>query len=66
MSTGYVKWFSKRKGYGFAKCGEKDIFIHYTNLEEEIVLENNDFISFDIIDGEKGLIGKKIKKIKRK
>lgn len=37
MSTGTVKWFNTRKGYGFIQpaSGGKDIFVHVTKLEEK-------------------------------
>lgn len=37
MSTGTVKWFNTRKGYGFIQpsAGGKDIFVHVTKLEEK-------------------------------
>lgn len=36
MLKGTVKWFNARKGYGFIipENGEKDIFIHVTQLEK--------------------------------
>ena len=36
MSTGTVKWFNTRKGYGFIQpsLGGKDVFVHITKLEE--------------------------------
>lgn len=36
MSTGTVKWFNTRKGYGFIQpaVGGKDVFVHITKLEE--------------------------------
>lgn len=35
MTTGTVKWFNSRKGYGFIQPenGGKDVFVHITKLE---------------------------------
>ena len=37
MSTGTVKWFNSKKGYGFIQpeTGGKDVFVHITKLEEK-------------------------------
>ena len=37
MTTGTVKWFNSRKGYGFIQPenGGKDVFVHITKLEEK-------------------------------
>ena len=56
MTDGTVKWYDKKKGYGFIACPEgQDIFVHYTNLVKEgSVLSDGDPVSFEIVDGEKG------------
>ncbi len=37
MASGTVKWFSEEKGYGFIfpDEGEKEVFVHYTDVEGE-------------------------------
>ncbi len=63
MPQGNVRWFNKKKGYGFVLFEDKDIFLHYSNLVEKFIPETNDLISFDIVDGEKGLKAEKITKV---
>jgi cold shock protein len=55
MSEGIVKWFDKKKGYGFVEHNNKDIFIHHSSFIGKFNLNDHDLISFDIVDGEKGL-----------
>ena len=63
MPQGNVRWFDKKKGYGFVQYEDQDIFIHYSALAEEFIPETNDLISFDIIDGEKGQKAQNITKV---
>ena len=58
MSDGKVKWFNPRKGYGFIDTGDgRDIFVHYGSISGEgyKTLAEGDEVSFDIVEGEKGL-----------
>ena len=56
MADGTVKWYDRRKGYGFISVSDgSDVFVHYTNLAEDgMVLYEGDSVSFDLIPGEKG------------
>ena len=58
MSEGKVKWFNPRKGYGFIATEDgKDIFVHYASISGQgyRTLVEGDSVSFDIVEGEKGL-----------
>ena len=58
MSEGKVKWFNTRKGYGFISTADgTDIFVHYSNISGNgyRTLVEGDPVSFDIVEGEKGL-----------
>jgi len=58
MSEGKVKWFNTRKGYGFISTADgTDVFVHYSDISADgyKTLVEGDTVSFDIVEGEKGL-----------
>lgn len=67
MKIGIVKWFNNSKGYGFIKADESDddIFAHFSNVEMEgyKTLKRGQKVSFDVIDGPKGLQAQHIQPI---
>ena len=58
MATGTVKWFDVTKGFGFITPteGGKDVFAHHTAIQGEgfKTLDENQAVTFDIVEGEKG------------
>ena len=66
MTTGTVKWFNTRKGYGFITPseGEKDVFVHHTAIQVDdgsfANLYENDKVEFEIVEGAKGLEAKNV------
>ena len=58
MNNGTVKWFNADKGYGFISVeGGDDVFAHFTAIQGEGFrsLEEGQKVSFDIVEGAKGL-----------
>ncbi len=59
MATGTVKFFNSEKGFGFITPadGEKDVFVHYSNLVGDgyKTLEEGQQVEFDVAQGRKGL-----------
>ncbi|UPT65313.1 MAG: cold shock domain-containing protein [Sphingobacteriales bacterium JAD_PAG50586_3] len=53
MQTGTVKFFNESKGFGFIKSNNQDIFVHVSQLTEQI--RENDNVTFDVKEGDKGL-----------
>lgn len=64
--NGIVKWFSKEKGFGFIqpdKKDEKDIFVHYSDIEGDgfKTLIDGQHVEYEIQEGPKGPKAKNVK-----
>jgi CspA family cold shock protein len=63
MQEGTVKFFNETKGFGFISPanGDKDIFVHVSGLNDEI--RENDKVSYEVQNGQKGLNAVNVKVI---
>jgi cold shock protein len=63
MNKGTVKFFNESKGYGFIKdeVSNQEIFVHVTGLEEKV--RENDKVSFNLVEGKKGMNAVNVKKV---
>lgn len=55
--SGKVKFFKEDKGFGFIvdEGSGKDVFVHITNVDkDDLPLNENDAVTFDIEQGKKG------------
>ena len=52
---GDVKFYNRKKGFGFIKGDDDmDYFVHFTALPRGTFLRDNDRVSFDPAEGERG------------
>ena len=58
MTTGIVKWFSSRKGFGFIvpDDGSDDLFVHHSEIKTDgyASLEEGQKVEFEVGEGKKG------------
>ncbi|MCX6241159.1 MAG: cold shock domain-containing protein [Bacteroidetes bacterium] len=54
MSTGKVKFFNERKGFGFIvdDSNQQEIFVHVSGLIDKI--KQDDVVSFDVTEDKRG------------
>jgi CspA family cold shock protein len=58
MTTGTVKWFDSKKGFGFILNAEgKDVFVHFSCIEGDGFrsLKDGDQVEYEEQRGDKGL-----------
>ncbi len=55
-TEGTVKFFNRKKGFGFISGGDgQDYFVHFTAVPRGVFLRDNDKVSFDAVEGDRGL-----------
>jgi len=62
---GTVKWYNEEKGYGFiTRDVGADVFVHHSSLARGTqTLREGEPVSFDVVEGPKGLQAKNVVKI---
>jgi cold shock protein len=67
MATGTVKWFNDSKGFGFIapEEGEKDLFVHHSNIAGEGFksLREGARVEFDREESDKGPVATNVVQI---
>ena len=52
---GKVKFFDATRGFGFITAEDgKEYFVHQTGLKEGVTLHENDSVTFDVEEGDRG------------
>ena len=63
MQRGRVKWFHRKKGYGFIVNNDgQDVFVHYSTIEGDgfKYLDDGQEVEFEAQDSGKGLKASKV------
>lgn len=67
MSSGTVKWFSDKKGYGFIERedGDGDVFVHHSdiNMTGFRTLAQGEKVNFEVETGDRGPAAKKVTRL---
>ena len=60
---GNVKFFNEQKGFGFIAAEDgKDYFVHISDVDNQEVLNQNDEVTFDTEQGDRGVKAVRVSK----
>jgi len=60
---GKIKYFNESKGFGFIIAEDgKEVFVHQSALSDGTTLNENDEVTFDVEEGERGPKASNVKK----
>jgi len=63
---GKVKFYNIKKGFGFIVGDDaKEYFVHFTALPQGVFLRENDVVSFDESDNEKGPLAQNVSLLRK-
>ncbi len=66
MADGIVKWFNYQKGYGFILGDDdKEYFVHFSGLAQGTFIRDNDVVSFEAAETDKGVQAKNVTLVKK-
>ena len=56
MSTGFIKWYSDSKGFGFIEDGDgRSVFLHYSAIVDKgHILAEGTEVNFDLVETDRG------------
>jgi len=66
MSSGPVKWFDSKKGFGFIVGPEgQDVFVHFSSIEGDGFrsLKDGENVEYELVKGTKGLSAAHVKRL---
>lgn len=62
--NGKVKFFNEKNGYGFVTAEDgKEYFVHSTGLAEGVRITENDDVTFEIVESERGPKADNVQKV---